>query len=156
MPSTPLVVAALVYVIQRVQKCLELPNFVPNSVKFLWGRTPRPPPPPFNTILIQIEHNLTVKKSALEYKPPPIHNTLSCFSLFLKKVCAPPPHFSAPPSADCQWRIQRNRRNKDCLGKPLGHLFILTEEFICKWKSFPVTPPFLPCLVAQLPGYSIF
>ena len=58
MPSTPLVVAALVYVIRHVQKCLELPNFVPNSVKKFLGEDP--PDPPFNTILIQIEHNLIV------------------------------------------------------------------------------------------------
>ena len=59
MPTTPLVVAALVYVIQRVKKCLELPNFVPNSVKNFLGEDPQTHPP-FNTILIQIEHNLIV------------------------------------------------------------------------------------------------
>ena len=47
---------------------LEMPNFVPNSVKIFWGRTPIPPPP-FNTILIQIKHNHNSSQSFL-INPP--------------------------------------------------------------------------------------
>ena len=84
--------------------------FLPNSVKIFWGRTLRPPLSyNFNTA---IEHNhiawYSLIKSALDYKPLPIYNTISCaltplwpffffffllFTFWEKILCPPPPTF---------------------------------------------------------------
>ena len=110
----PLVVAALVYVI-IVPLCTYF-------CKNIWVRTPTPP---FNTTLIEIEHNTVVyKKVHYTYKAPiHIHNTPSCgitlmwppplffillFTCLEKKVCEtppPPPTFRCPAILKC-WLLQ--------------------------------------------------
>ena len=109
----PLVMAALIYVIWSVQKCIELPNYVPNSVKKILRLDPQNPlsiqdkkeeiwlspmtkaPTPIEKSkkqrdIIKNANKKTLITPRLYYRL----NFFFCFSLFWKKKLCP--HFSAP------------------------------------------------------------
>ena len=85
--------AALVYIIRRVQKCLELSNFAPNCNKFSGGG---PPDPPFNTNLMQIDNKsniISLPLSTIPYYHYPYlwpSSFFFFFFAFLEKSLCPP------------------------------------------------------------------